>query len=158
MRKKDLPLVFPSLPADCREWRQAETLGARHGRIEPRVVIASSERKDCLSRDWPASGQVCFLRRRFPHRFTCPHQMVFGFPSLTPTRQGQSACSHASGHPWAIENTLHSRRAVPLREDACHVRKGQAPSVLAMLTSGVLALFDWLTVRQVASPMPPFAA
>ena len=45
-----------------------------------------------------------------------------------------------------------------LREDACQVRKGQAPRTLAILNSFVLALFDWLAVRNVASQMRVFAA
>ena len=52
---------------------------------------------------------------------------------------------------------LH-RRDVTLREDACQARKGQAPRVLAILNSFLLALFDWLDVRNVASHMRLFAA
>jgi hypothetical protein len=48
---------------------------------------------------------------------------------------------------WSIENRLHSRRDVPLSEDACQVRKGSAPHALAVLNSFVLALFDFLSVR-----------
>jgi len=35
---------------------------------------------------------------------------------------------------------------VTLAEDACQVRKGAAPHVLAVLNSFVLALFDWCQV------------
>ena len=45
-----------------------------------------------------------------------------------------------------------------LREDACQVRKGQAPRTLAILNSFLLALFDWLEVTNVASQMRLFAA
>lgn len=45
-----------------------------------------------------------------------------------------------------------------LREDACQVRKGQAPRILAILNSFVLALFDWLAISNVASQMRVFAA
>lgn len=57
------------------------------------------------------------------------------------------------GH-WAIENKLHYRRDVTLRE----VRKGQAPRTLAILNSFLLALFDWLEVANMASQMRLFAA
>jgi len=59
---------------------------------------------------------------------------------------------------WAIENRLHYRRDVTMREDACQVRKGCAPRVLAVLNSFLLALFDWLGVRNVASQMRTFSA
>jgi hypothetical protein len=57
-----------------------------------------------------------------------------------------------------MENTWHDRREVTLGEDACHVRKGPSPRTLAMLNSLVLALFDWLAVRNVASQMRRVAA
>lgn len=156
--KKDLQLFFGQPPVDCHDWRQAETLDAGHGRIEQRLLVASSELNDFLSRDWPAIGQVFFLRRRFHHRFKCTQQFVYGFTSLTPAQASpQRLLELIRGH-WAIENRLHYRRDVTLREDACQVRKGQAPRTLAILNSFVLALFDWLAVRNVASHMRLFAA
>ncbi|MFL5702120.1 MAG: hypothetical protein ACJ8AG_04750, partial [Ktedonobacteraceae bacterium] len=41
---------------------------------------------------------------------------------------------------YTIENRLHWRRDVSLREDHCQVRKGDAPRVLAVLNSFLLAL------------------
>lgn len=53
---------------------------------------------------------------------------------------------------------LHRRRDGTLQEDACQVRKGLAPRILAILNSFLLALFDWLDVTNVASQMRRFAA
>ena len=58
----------------------------------------------------------------------------------------------------AIENRLHYRRDVTLREDDCQVRKGDAPRVLAVLTSFWLALLDFLGVSNVPSQMRTFDA
>jgi predicted transposase YbfD/YdcC len=41
---------------------------------------------------------------------------------------------------YTIENRLHYRRDVTLREDHCQVRKGEAPRVLAVLNSCLLAV------------------
>ena len=41
----------------------------------------------------------------------------------------------ASTAHWRIENRLHWRRDVTLREDHCQVRKGEAPRILALLNS-----------------------
>ncbi len=57
-----------------------------------------------------------------------------------------------------IENRLHWRRDVTLREDACQVRKGEAPRVLAVLNSFLLALLDFLEVSNVPHQMRIFAA
>lgn len=156
--KTDLHLFFSEPPVDCHDWRTAETLDAGHGRIEQRALAASTELNDFLARDWPGIGQVFRLRRRFHHRFKCTQQLVYGFTSLTPQQAGpERLLELARGH-WAIENKLHYRRDVTLREDACQVRKGHAPRTLAILNSFLLALFDWLEVTNVASQMRLFAA
>jgi predicted transposase YbfD/YdcC len=43
---------------------------------------------------------------------------------------------------FCIENRLHWRRDVTLREDHSQVRKGTAPRILAVLNSFLLALLD----------------
>lgn len=43
------------------------------------------------------------------------------------------------GH-WAIENKLHYVRDVTMGEDACRVRTGAAPQVLAAIRNSVIAL------------------
>jgi hypothetical protein len=98
------------------------------------------------------------VRRRFHHRVTWTQQIVDGLPSLTPQQASPQRFLELIRPHGAIENALHSRRDVTLREDACHVRKGQAPRRLAILHSVLLALFDWLEVRNVASHMRVFAA
>jgi len=156
--KTDVRLFFAEPPVDCGAWRPAETTTAGHGRIEQRVLSASTELTDLLSKDWPGTGQVFRLRRRFHHACTCPQQRISGFPSLTKDEASPQRLLECIRQHWAIENTLHSRRDVTLQEDACHVRKGQAPRILALLNSFVLALFDGLAVRNVASHMRIFAA
>lgn len=156
--KKDLHLFFSEPPVDCHDWRTAETLDAGHGRIEQRALIASTELNDFLAKDWPGIGQVFRLRRRFHHPFKCTQQIVYGFTSLTPQQADPERLLELIRAHWAIENKLHYRRDVTLREDACQVRKGQAPRTLALLNSFLLAVFDWLEVANVASQMRRFAA
>lgn len=156
--KQDLHLFFREPPVDCRDWRTAETVDAGHGRIEQRALIASTELNDFLAASWPGIAQVFRLRRRFHHRFKCTQQIVYGFTSLTPQQAGPERLLELIRGHWAIENKLHYRRDVTLREDACQVRKGQAPRTLAILNSFVLALFDWLEVKNAASQMRVFAA
>lgn len=47
----------------------------------------------------------------------------------------------ARGH-WGIENRLHWRLDVTLREDACRIRKGAAPAILATIRHLCLGLLD----------------
>ena len=58
----------------------------------------------------------------------------------------------------SYQNRLHWRRDVTLREDACQVRKDEAPRVLAVLNSFLLALLDFFGVSNVPSQMRIFDA
>lgn len=156
--REDLRLFFREPPADCRDWRTAHTLEKGHGRLESRAVVASTELNDFVASSWPGVGQVFFLRRRIQHPLRCTQQLVYGLTSLSPQVAGPERLLELIRGHWAIENRLHWRRDVTLREDACQVRKGCAPRTLAVLNSFLLALFDWLGVRNVASQMRVFDA
>jgi hypothetical protein len=156
--QEDLRLFFQEPPSDCRDWRVGQSTNLGHGRLEQRLLIASTELNDFLANEWPGVGQVFCLRRRVHKPLVCTQQLVYGFTSLTPSQADPDRLLMLIRQHWAIENRLHSRRDVTLREDACQVRKGCAPRTLAVLNSFLLALFDWLGVRNVASQMRVFAA
>jgi predicted transposase YbfD/YdcC len=67
-------------------------------------------------------------------------ESVFYITSLPPERAGPDRLlSLIRGH-WAIENRLHYVRDVAAGEDACRVRTGSAPEVLAGLRNAALTL------------------
>lgn len=67
-------------------------------------------------------------------------------PASRPTPRRCWRSSAGTGPPalgrrhWAIENQLHWRRDVTLREDASRVRSGAAPQALAALCNTALRL------------------
>lgn len=156
--QEDLRLFFQEPPLDCHDWRTGQSTNLGHGRLEQRSLIASTELNDFLARTWPGVGQVFRLQRRVHKPLVCTEQIVYGFTSLMPSQADPDRLLLLTREHWAIENRLHWRRDVTLREDACQVRKGCAPRTLAVLNSFLLALFDWLGVRNVASQMRTFAA
>lgn len=83
---------------------------------------------------------------------------AFGFTSVT-SRQGTAQqvieMIRSERH---IENILHWRRDVTLREDACQVSRGQLPSVLATMNNLVLFLIDRTGSRNAAAAIRRFAA
>ena len=85
-------------------------------------------------------------------------QIVYGFSNLTPSQAGPQAIATFLRKHWAIENRLHWRRDVTLHEDQSQVRTTGKPPVLAALNNIVLALMDWLGVRNVPEQMRIFAA
>ena len=85
-------------------------------------------------------------------------QIVYGFSNLTPAQASPEAIATFVRNHWAIENRLHWRRDVTLHEDQSQVRAMGKPPVLAALNNIVLALMDWLGVRNVPEQMRIFAA
>jgi hypothetical protein len=80
-------------------------------------------------------------------------QTVYGISSLTPIQASAARLLALVRAHWRIENRLHWRRDVTLREDHCQVRKGKAPQVLAALNNLVLAVFDFLGIENVPRQM-----
>ena len=85
-------------------------------------------------------------------------QVVYGFSNLTPAQASPQAIATFLRDHWAIENRLHWRRDVTLREDQSQVRATGKPPVLAALNNIVLSLMDWLGVPNVPEQMRIFAA
>jgi hypothetical protein len=54
---------------------------------------------------------------------------------------------------WRIENSLHYVRDVTLGEDACRVRRGAAPQVLAALRNAAVHLLSGLGLASRAAAM-----
>ena len=156
--KEDLRLFFQEPPVDCQYFRTGRTCESSHRRLEMREIVASTELNDFLATSWPGTAQVFRLRRRICKKLSGTQEWVYGFTSLSPVFASPERLLQLSREHWAIENRLHRRRDVTLGEDACQVRKGIAPRTLAVLNSFLLAVFDWLEVRNVASQMRIFAA
>jgi predicted transposase YbfD/YdcC len=156
--QQDVKLFFTEPPLDCRDWRTASQTNTGHGRLEQRSLIASTELTDFLSKEWYGVKQVFCLRRRVHKPLYCTQEWVYGMTSLSPSQADPHRLLSLLRDHWAIENRLHWRRDVTMREDACQVRKGCAPRTLAVLNSFLLALFDCLQVRNAASQMRLFSA
>ena len=85
-------------------------------------------------------------------------EVVYGLTALSPAQASAQDLLALVRKHWSIENRLHWRRDVTLREDDCQVRKGEAPRVLAVLNSFLLALLDFVGVSTVPSQMRTFDA
>ena len=66
--------------------------------------------------------------------------VAYGITSLSDDRGTAPALLGFTREHWGIENGLHWVRDETLREDACRVRSGSAPQVLAALRNGVVYL------------------
>jgi len=85
-------------------------------------------------------------------------EVVYGITSLSSARACAARILALIRDHWRIENRFHWRRDVTLREDHCRVRKGEAPRILALLNSFLLALLDLFGVSNVPKQMRLFDA
>jgi len=111
-----------------------------------------------FERDWTGLAQIFRIRRQVKEAEHEREEVVYGITNLPRKKANASRLLTLQQAHWRIENRLHYRRDVPLKEDACQVRLAGAPQALAALNGGVLALMDWLQVRNVASQMRHFCA
>ena len=113
-----------------------------HGRLEKRTVRTTSILT--LHQKWPGLAQgLEITRERTVHGQTTV-EVEYGMTSLKPEQADAKCLSGLVREHWGIENELHYVRDVTLGEDACRVRKGSAPQVLAAVRNAVIHLLAGL--------------
>lgn len=118
----------------------ATTTRKRHGRIEQRTLMTSTQLNDYL--DWPHVAQVFRIERivHHAHGKGKTKEVVYGLTSLTPQKAGPEKLLNLFREYWKIENGLHYRRDVTLQEDATRQTIGSAGHNMAILNNLVIGL------------------
>jgi predicted transposase YbfD/YdcC len=111
-----------------------------HGRFERRTLAACGVLTGEL--DWPYAQQVFKLHRRCVQRNSgkVTEETVFGITSLAAEQADARRLLSVNRGYWGIENGLHYRRDVTLKEDRTRVKIGQSPRVMAILNNLVVGL------------------
>jgi hypothetical protein len=93
---------------------------------------------DYLSSDWTKCLQVFRIDRERRIGSKVEFETTYGITSLSRELAGASQLLHFNRGHWGIENGLHYRRDVTLREDASRIRKGSASQLMAALRNIIL--------------------
>ncbi len=93
-----------------------------------------------LHQKWPGLAQGFELVRERTVKGKTSVEVVYGITSLRPAQADAARLLGLVREHWRIENCLHYVRDVTLGEDACRVRKGAAPQVLAALRNACVHL------------------
>ena len=121
------------------------------GRIEIRRLTAIPDEHNYLQ--WPGLNTVFRLERHV----SCPQkgeqrlQVVFGITSLEFSPGLAEDLLNWTRQHWSIENQLHYRRDVTLREDATRMKQTHQAQVVATLNNFVIALANSLGFSNLAS-------
>ena len=95
---------------------------------------------------WKGLKQGFELTRERTEKGEKTVEVVYGMTSLSRERADAQRLLGLTRRHWGIENGLHYVRDVTLGEDACRVRKGAAPQVLAAVRNAVIHLLAELDV------------
>jgi hypothetical protein len=114
-------------------------------------VIASTELTAYLRPVWKGLGQVYQVtrERRVNGRHTV--EVAYRITSLTPEQADAARLLELDRGHWGIENGLHHVRDVTLGEDACRVRSGNAPQLLAAVRNLALGLLRTMGFPSIAA-------
>jgi len=129
-----------------------------HGRIEKRTILVSTELNDYLK--WPHVAQVFRLERDVWHskHQGWSHQVVYGLTSLKPKNASPAKLLGFTRCYWGIENGLHYRRDVTLKEDATRLTVGQSGHNMAILNNLVVSLCLQVGMSNLAKARRRFCA
>lgn len=137
------------------DFTSARQVDADHGRLEERVLTASSLLADYSP--WPYLAQVFKLERRVTIGRKTRVEVRYGVTSLPNAVASAQRLLAIARAEWGIENGLHYRRDVSLAEDASRMRRGAAPQVLAALNNSVVGLTALHGIRNLAQSQRDFA-
>lgn len=135
--------AVPGVPATRRDppdLKRAETVEKGHGRIETRLIALRTKLPSRLDENWPGLTAICRIERRREMKTSCSRQVIYAITSLPPEKLDPEALLQLSRDHWQIENSLFHVRDVTFCEDACRVRSGSAPQVLAEIRNASLTL------------------
>jgi hypothetical protein len=123
--------------------------------VERRTLTATAALATYLA-DWPGVAQVFRLRRVRQLAGRVEEEVVYGITSLSSGDADAARLLGLSRAHWSIENGLHRVRDVAFGEDACRVRTGGGPQVLAALRNALIHLLARHGVRNFAAALRRF--
>ena len=132
-------------------------MGKGHGRVEKRTLTSTPALNADL-RDWPGLAQVVRVERERRVNGVGAVEVAYFITSLDRSRANATRLVELIRRHWGIENEGHQVREVSLGEDACRVRTGSSPQVLAALRNTTLHLLAGVPATSRAAAMRRFAA
>lgn len=107
--------------------------------------------------DWPDVGQVCQLVRRTTRNGKETTDVQYALTSVGRDQADAERLLTWWRGLWKIENGLHWVRDMTFGEDACRIRTGVAPQILAALRNAVISCFRADKTDNIAATLREFA-
>ena len=156
--RRDLEEFFSDEEINRKGWQYHKTVQKGHGRLEVREIWTSTQMNKYFENDWTSVAQVFMIRRTVREKGEERVEIVYGITNLPRKKADAKRLLELNQKHWYVENRLHYRRDVTLGEDASQVRIKGAPAVLAALNGGILAISDFLGIKNLAEQMIHYCA
>lgn len=119
---------------------EAESLNIGHGRIEKRRIQVAQDETGFI--DWPNLKQVFRIERTVTHvaKEKTTREVAFGITSLNSNQQSASQLLDSIRSDWGIENKLHYRRDVTLKEDDVRMSCATQAEAVAIFNNFIVCL------------------
>jgi predicted transposase YbfD/YdcC len=155
---RDLKDFFEDEAIDRGEFQYHKETNKGHGRLEVREIWTSTQMNEWFEKEWTGTAQVFMIRKMVKEKGEETIKLSYGITNVSRVHADAKRILELKRKHWLIENRLHYRRDVTLGEDASQVRFQGAPEVIAALNGGVLAIMDFMAVKNVAKQMRHFCA
>src|SRR5260370_42435589 len=129
-----------------------------HGRLETREIWTSTQLSIFLEKEWGGVAQVYMIRKTVIEKGEKTITFRYGMTNLPKDMANAERVLELMQNHWRIENRSNYRRDVTLGEYSSQIRINKAPEVLAALNGGILALMDFLGVKNLAKQMRYYAS
>ena len=156
---RETRLLFPPYQRRLldEDLQSATTIDKGHGRIEKRTVTTSTWLNAYRS-DWPELAQVVRVERQRQVQGETTVEVVYYITSLTRAEAGPERVGELIRRHWGIENRLFHVRDVTFQEDACRVRTGSSPQLLATMRNIAIHLLEGIEAPSKAAATRRLAA
>lgn len=137
---------LPELPRTV-----AKTSDKGHGRLEKRTLTLMTDESGFLN--WPGVQQIFKLERHRQELRTgkVSTEVIYGITSRGSDKATAKQMLQWTREYWGIENGLHYRRDVTLREDATRISQPSLAQTIAVINCFVIALAQKLGYSNLAS-------
>ena len=136
----------------------AETTDIGHGRLEKRTLTLMVDEDGFLA--WPGVRQLFELKREVTNLRTGQKTIDFayGITSCIPETTSAGQLLQWTRQYWGIENGLHYRRDVTLREDATRISQPALAKTISAINNFVIGLTQKLGYSNLAAARRQFDA
>jgi predicted transposase YbfD/YdcC len=140
------------------EYHEAKSIDKGHGRLEQRRIQVAADTSQFL--DWPNARLVFKLERRVTAIATgsISTETAYGISSLALVATSAPQLLKLARSHWGIENGLHYRRDVTLKEDATRMKNSRQAEAVAVLNNFIVSVAQKLGFANLAYALRQFNA